>query len=88
MSFQTRMQLPRLFVISCVALDDFVLEGAREHHLNTSLLLLRIYLNTIDLSRFLIQQRAQLRCEIQDFIALEGRRIEATDTVLGGNLAN
>ena len=82
------MQLPRLFVISGVALNDFVLEGAREHDLNMSRLLLRIYLNTIDLSRLLNQQRAQLRCEILDFIALERRRIEATDTVLCSNLAN
>ena len=38
MSFQTRMQLPRLFVICSIILKYFVLEGAHEQDPNTTLL--------------------------------------------------
>lgn len=52
-SFQTGMQLPRLFVIGSIILKDFVLGDIRELDPNMSLLLLRNYLNTFNLSLLL-----------------------------------
>ena len=47
------MQLPRLFVIGSITLKDFVLGDIRELDPNMSLLLLRNYLNTFNLSLLL-----------------------------------